>query len=64
MAHLLRYIQQLFASEPAPWLAPDAEAQVEPEHASRMMALSNTMESTQPTETFKDRRKPVAVHGG
>ena len=59
MAHLLRYIQQLFASEPVPWAAPGAEARTGQERASRMMPLPNATENTPPVDAFKARRKQL-----
>lgn len=59
MAHLLRYIQQLFASEPVPWGTAKNEAHNDPERTHRMMPQTNTMESPPAAETFRARRKQL-----
>jgi [protein-PII] uridylyltransferase len=59
VAQLLRYIQQLFASDPAPLFVPVDGSQGNQEKASCMMPSPDTVESTAPTETFKARRKQL-----
>ncbi|MFZ1982823.1 MAG: [protein-PII] uridylyltransferase, partial [Desulfatitalea sp.] len=56
MAHLLRYIQQLFTAPPDPLHLNGNGGQGDLSH---MMPLPDTMESTPPTEAFKARRKQL-----